>query len=229
MTDQEADAPDEAADPDETQDDAEEHFDTPIDDTDDEQPVEAPVEAPAPPPTDMALERAARDGEKQWTQAQKRLKTIWGAEAENFVPCPLCLDQHKGFIDVRHSGQLPEELAQVILQFIRGAQQVEYLNDPQHSTCPACGGHGKVVSGSKVPGKELLTCPACAGYGFVPPPGKGAPQNGAVEVFVPAVDAPVSDMPQPEQDAWGSPHYLPDGSENPNYGKMPSYRNPAFP
>jgi hypothetical protein len=45
----------------------------------------------------------------------------------------------------------------------------------------------------------------------------------------------VYDLPSEEplvtdgNDVWGSPKLLPDGQENPNYGKMPQYKNPTLP
>jgi hypothetical protein len=35
--------------------------------------------------------------------------------------------------------------------------------------------------------------------------------------------------PAADSDPWGSPRLLHDGQPNPNYGRMPQYRDPNFP
>ena len=69
----------------------------------------------------------------------------------------------------------------------------------------------------------------CGGDGFQLQGGRPAQaQNGSeaeVQYNLPN-EAPLVDD---GTDVWGSPKILPDGMENPNYGKMPQYKNPTLP
>jgi hypothetical protein len=55
-----------------------------------------------------------------------------------------------------------------------------------------------------------------------------APSNGQADPV--AFDLPSEEpLVTDGTDVWGSPKLLPDGQENPNYGKMPQYKNPTLP
>jgi hypothetical protein len=78
-------------------------------------------------------------------------------------------------------------------------------------------------------GKGQVKCLRCKGQGFVGDaelPSIEAPpaSNGEVEFpdeTQPAITADV--------DPNGSPRYLPDGQENPNFGKWPQFKDPTLP
>jgi hypothetical protein len=194
-----------------------------------------PVEPePEPEPearseTDIEMEKRAAAGEKKSRSNEKALRSIFDAESEYLFRCPLCPDQHAGLIDIRFAGMLPDENAEAVLSYVRGAEQVRYKQASNVSECPSCDGNGKVLSGSKVAGKDLIVCVSCKGFGFVPPP--GTTENGRVEpALVPVgVGADEGPLENADVDIWGSPHYLADGQENSNYGKMPQYKDPRLP
>lgn len=149
--------------------------------------------------------------------------------ADDLTPCPLCPELHPGFVDVNDAGRLPAEVVQVVELFLGRQQEAEYRSNAETKACDGCDGLGKVKSGSKVANYALLTCPQCQGTGFYPPP------NGAV----PTAPPPVKDgngnlvetfrAEQTNEDPWGSPRLLANGTENPNYGRMPQYKDATLP
>jgi rubrerythrin len=190
---------------------------------------EPPDEPVARSESEIELEKRRTVAERKWRDHEKRLRAIYQEESEYLYPCPLCPDQHRGLIDIRFAGMVPDELADAVYAYVRGSEQVKYLPAQNVAECADCGGNGKVLSGSKVAGKDLIVCVRCKGYGFYPP--LGASENGSVEpVLVPvgggADEGPLSNE---DLDVWGSPHYLADGQENSNYGKMPQYKDPRLP
>ena len=54
---------------------------------------------------------------------------------------------------------------------------------------------------------------------------------GSPALMIAAAAAPSAEGPAvvADADAWGSPRLLADGQENPNYGRMPQYKDPAYP
>jgi len=224
--------------------------DVPFEDPDDPEGAAAPEEAPAAPPADETDPRII-DSQKKWGNFEKAVRAIWGDYADNLMECPVCFTSHKGLIDLNDRGQYPEEVLSAVTEYMRGAAQIEYRQDPQTRTCSTCNGSGKTLTGSGVESHKLRTCPECKGYGYVPPPIPGqtgyntasgvsgggiglAQENGAGVTFDPVsgeVLTPGAEEPEPPADAdiWGSPRLLPDGQENPNYGKMPQYKVPTLP
>jgi hypothetical protein len=57
-------------------------------------------------------------------------------------------------------------------------------------------------------------------------PSEAPPQNGVPEVEFPDDTGP---LVVADADAWGSPRLLDDGQENPNYGRMPQYKDKSLP
>jgi rubrerythrin len=190
---------------------------------------EPPDEPVARSENELQLERRRVTAEKKWAQHEKRVREIYAEESEYLYPCPLCPDQHRGLIDIRFAGMVPDELADAVYAYVRGSEQVKYRQAQNVAECPVCGGNGKVLSGSKVAGKDLITCVSCKGFGYVPPPSmdrNGNVEEALVPVAVGGEGEPVSNE---DIDIWGSPHWLADGQENSNYGKMPQYKDPRLP
>lgn len=69
-----------------------------------------------------------------------------------------------------------------------GFNSIELLADTHSHRCEDCGGHGRVHTGSLVPGNETRTCDSCRGTGF-------------------QTDSPVATIPQPETEPQ-VPHIL---------------------
>ena len=108
-----------------------------------------------------------------------------------------------------------------VMRFLGFATEQEYAASQTVRACGACEAKGKVSTGSTVAGHETITCPTCKGYGYTPPPNAAqtAPAGAEVVPFAPTAAVPLA--PQDDIDEWGEPLILPDGRENPNYGKMP--------
>jgi hypothetical protein len=108
-------------------------------------------------------------------------------------------------------------------------QEADYPASPDVRRCGKCDGLGKVATGSRVPKWTTISCGDCRGHGFVPPPGMVANGSGPPERVVVAVGAGDQSGPPADADPWGSPRLLPDGQENPNYGRMPQYKAAELP
>jgi hypothetical protein len=182
---------------------------------------------------------------------KRRVEELLGDDFGSLVPCELCSFDIPGFhwpaeIQTPISDQ-HERLLRVLIE----PAAPEYREASNVHQCPDCAGWGKVNSGSRIASHTTVTCPACKGYGYVPPPvpgqsnyaqasgvqGAGIGQvatNGAGVTFD-TVSGEVVDTgaeepePTPDADIWGSPRLLPDGQENPNYGKMPQYKSRELP
>jgi hypothetical protein len=174
-------------------------------------------------------ERASKEAEKYWKTAGPNILSKWGAYGQKyFFECPLCPTQHKGFIDQNLLGRIPDQQQTLVKRVLGITAEIEYVQDEETRTCPRCEGYGQTSTGSKVPTQLKHTCSLCAGYGFVPPPSGTAhpspsgalPDNGTSPVLAP----PVDDFGKPDVDNWQEPRILPDGRENPNYGRQPSFK-----
>jgi hypothetical protein len=116
-----------------------------------------------------------------------------------------------------------------LLRVLREPAAPEYRLASQVRECDHCSGWGKVLSGSKVASHELVTCPSCKGYGYVPPPVPSDNGYSSAAQVDPGNMGGDESEPPADSDIWGSPRLLPDGQENPNYGKMPQYKIASLP
>lgn len=189
----------------------------------DEQPEQPQPQAPPQPgQTPEALERRARSAETRFATYARAIRGLYEDEAENLLDCPLCPTFHKGMIDARFAGQLPEDVVDAVKFYLGFAREQGYESSTLHQACAQCGGKGKVKTGSTVPGHETISCPDCKGYGYMPPP---AATQGNVVKLVPEQAQETNDqvLQSPDDtDEWGEPRILPDGRENPNFGRMPN-------
>ncbi len=189
--------------------------------------VEAPeeIETPEAPAaqgmTAEEAEAAFKKIEAGFKAYSRKVGDAFGDEAVDLLPCPVCSDTVPGFVNKHAVGQFPDEVRRQVMRFLGFATAQEYAPSQTVRACGPCEGKGKVTTGSTVAGHEAVVCPSCTGYGYVPPPTVGAATvaGGEVVPFAPAPLAPVG--PQEDVDEWGEPLVLPDGRENPNYGKMP--------
>lgn len=190
---------------------------------------EAEAEDEPEPAAPQGLSEAQlREIDRKATQAYdaytKKLNTLLGDAADDLTPCPLCAGAFPAFVYVEQAGRVPPEVVRVVQDYLGFATEIEYAPDPTTRECATCHGEGKTATGSKVATQKTRSCPTCKGYGYEPPPGGQA--NGHVTLG--GVGAPRIDAPEPpiadDRDAWGEPRILPDGRENPNYGKMPQFK-----
>lgn len=188
-------------------------------------------EQPPPPsgPSEEQLESRAREGEKSWNRQKPRIATLYGDDFQHLLECPLCPDFHKGFVDARFAGLVPDEIVRSIQMYLGIQREREYKQGTAYRRCDACEGYGKVQTGSNVPGRETVQCPTCHGLGYEGPPVQApAAHDGMTAPVLAAVpEGPPED--QADRDNWGEPRILPDGRENPNYGKWPQFKIPVEP
>jgi len=159
----------------------------------------------------------------------RRVEELLGEDFEALVPCELCSFDIPGFHWPAEMQTPISEQHDRLLRVLREPSAPEYRPATQVRQCGDCEGYGKVLSGSKLPQHATVTCPACKGYGYIPPPVPGA--NGVVTAPVAPLEQAQEEEPEAPADAdiWGSPRLLPDGQENPNYGKMPQYKIASLP
>ena len=143
--------------------------------------------------------------------------------ANELLRCPLCPDNFPGFVLLADAGRLPDENKKAVLSFVGLNVEQDYKPDPFLNICTVCDGHGFTARPSKVAGKEKRVCPACKGQGDDLIATDEAPQvtNGRAEEAFTLADP--ADAKPDDSDNWGQPRILPDGRENPNYGRMPQY------
>jgi hypothetical protein len=191
---------------------------------DDEPEAEAEAEPVAQGLTPEEVEKRYAKAERATVAYAKRIGEALGDLADDLTPCPLCPDVHKGFVNVSDAGRVPDPVKDVVMLYLGFATEAEYVPSPSHHVCTACEGLGKVKSGSRVAQWEALTCPACKGYGFVPPPGAEnvVDVSGATVLPLHGPDSPAGGGT--DRDPSGEPRLLPDGRENPNFGKWPQFK-----
>jgi hypothetical protein len=197
-------------------------------DEDGEDGEDAAVAAPAAPTgagmTEQEAEKIRKAAEGDWERFKARTVARWKGEGANLLDCPLCLDGHKGLVDVRDAGQYPKAIVDNVMSFLGLAREQDYKQSQSHNACSFCDANGKVATGSHVPEFTTVTCPECKGYGYTPPP----TGNGTVTQISSAPSAASAGVPDDIQtgeiDNWGELRTLPDGRPNPNFGKQPSFK-----
>lgn len=200
---------------------------TPSEDEDEGESTPEPAEAEnaAQAMSDIEREKAYKRVEQSYNTYVRAVGKNLEEDANDLIPCLLCSSTpHPAFLNTNSAGRVPAEIVDGVKLYLGFAREVEYRQSSQHRTCDLCDGEGQVNTGSHVAQWKSLPCPACKGYGFVPPPGQ--PVNGAdaqanVETFT------LSNPPIPslvDTDPSGEPRLLPDGRENPNFGKWPQFK-----
>jgi len=205
----------------------------PGEDDDDDEDEEEPADEPEPLPLE-ASSQAEIEGKmkKLATSAQtwrRRIADVLGEDAQHLVPCELCEPDMPGFHWPAALDMPRDETHLRLLEVLRSPAAPDYVADPRHRQCDACQGWGKVKTGSKVPGQEIGTCGPCIGFGFVPPPCVNV-ATGEIDASADGPAASPADFgPPADTDPWGSPRQMPDGQLNPNYGRMPQYKDTTLP
>lgn len=175
-------------------------------------------------PSDEVWELRFKKADTAFKNYSRRITEIWEDEAPNLIPFGLSPSAPPGFIDPRDAGQLPEDTKRTIMQFVGIASEVQYQPDGSVAQCPRCGGEGKTNTGSNVPKWKTRDCSHCKGYGFYPPPTVAGSNGTSLELIEQEFGPRGEAIAEPDTDAWGEPRILPDGRENPNYGKMPQFK-----
>jgi len=202
-----------------------------------EQADDEPDEQPEPEPTPADPQPESPDDRKRQRDAERTVKTYatkilghFADQAEHLTDCPLCGGtQWPGFVHIGDAGRMPADVKNAVMAFLGYAAERDYPSVPDFFTCDACDGEGKVATGSKVPGKTTRDCPRCLGQGYRQ--SATSAENGTAHILPAVIDAALvpSGAGVPDTDPSGEPRLLPDGRENPNYGKWPQYKVPVEP
>jgi hypothetical protein len=179
--------------------------------------------------TPQQREQQRKKLDQSATTWRNRVSQVLGEEAQFLVPCELCDPTIPGFHWPADLEQPRDELHARLIEVLKRGTGPGYVKDPDTEQCDRCKGEGKTETGSNVPGQEYRACTKCKATGFVILRGvTSAAENGAEgpQPILAAVGAPtvVADA-----DPWGSPRILEDGRENPNYGRMPQFKDPGLP
>ena len=179
--------------------------------------------------TEAELEEKRRKLAASATTWRNRVSAVLGEEAQFLVPCELCEPDIPGFHFPAEVMQPANETHARLLEVLRSPEGPDYRDARDVRQCEFCSGWGKVKTGSRKAFNETVDCTACGGYGYVPPPSAGA---AGVVVAHPAESGQVEedhDVFTNPSTGRVSPRLLADGQPNPNYGRMPQYKDPAYP
>lgn len=149
--------------------------------------VDGPAEARTPDPERIRdiVEREAAEAEAD-TDAEADAAAIEAADPQLDGPAMM-----RAFaVNLIEGGLL--DIQQLLDLFGELVAQVQPFKDsPRHGTCPDCDGWGKVFSGSKLDGLDVIDCGRCNGQGYL-----------AAELLAPTSPAPpVVDPSTPPQAA----------------------------
>jgi hypothetical protein len=176
------------------------------------------------------LEKVRKKLDASATTWRNRVSQLLGEEAQMLVVCELCDPLLPGFHFPAELEQPRDALHARLLDVLRAPLAPEYQEDPYTRLCSTCNGYGMTKTRSLVPGKTERVCPTCQGKGFqaLNEAPVAQPTNEQVEEI--QYELP-NDQPLvvDDKDAWGSPKILESGMENPNWGRMPQYKDPTLP
>jgi hypothetical protein len=189
----------------------------------------APDEAPAARGlTEQEIEKQYRALEKEQTRHAGAITRIMGDEAPELVACPFCEPELGGYLRMESLEHPRDEMHEAMIAVLKKPAQVSYREAPHSVQCHDCDGLGKVLSGSRVPGNETIACPTCSGAGNLV---KGGTPSPVGTIYPTSEYVPSGLLHEPleeERDEFGSPALLPDGRDNPNYGKTMRHKDPTI-
>lgn len=177
-----------------------------------------------PSETPESIEKRSRSAEQRFARYGKGIEELYADTEARLYECPLCPSQHKGYVDLNFAGLIPDEIADAVKGYLGMARPIAYKPSPRYRTCPECDGEGKVATGSHVPDKQTAQCEGCQGRGYESTTGQPI-SNGHTGLTGPTVENfEQAFTSNDEVDSWGEPRLLPDGRENPNFGRMPNHK-----
>ena len=109
-------------------------------------------EADAEPSSNLNVDKALAQMEKENTRHAAAVARIMGADFELVYPCPTCQDFAAGFTFTP-----PDETPAM--------QHV-----PEFQRCEKCAGHGQVLTGALPSATVATTCRGCSGQGYIEVP-----------------------------------------------------------
>jgi hypothetical protein len=196
---------------------------------DDDAPDAAQAAVETPPSTQADIEGKLKKIATSAQTFRRRVDDLLGEDAQHLVACELCEPEIPGFHWPAELAQPRDETHARLLDVLRSPAAPDYVAASGMRTCEVCQGWGKVKTGSRVAGQEITACPTCRAFGYVPPPGSVQGEVFTADGDGGSVNAPTDFGPQADADPWGSPRVMPDGQLNPNYGRMPQYKDDSLP
>lgn len=160
-------------------------------DDDEEAPGEAaPVESSAK--SEKEIEKRKVSLQRENLRHVNRVQEIMQDDAADLIPCPVCVgdDLIQGWVYPPDVKEPTEEQVSRIRQFAGMPDYTNFKHVTWAQTCGTCGGFGKVVTGSKVSGREVTGCLDCNEAGWVNTRTHSAITNGDVPAEVPTVTGP---------------------------------------
>lgn len=174
--------------------------------------------AEPPSPSEPPLSDEDREQAKKLATAAKaytkKVIDILGDDLSGWIGCELCGAYFPG---LRAPVGLPGEVA-AQLRILLGMPSMDNFHDGEGAQeCPACGGYGKVKTGSRVERFATMTCRRCRGTGaLLDGAALGAGEHEHDHPQVPGEQLEELE-PAPDADPWGRP------KGDPLYGVMPGY------
>jgi|SRR5579859_1372722 len=144
-----------------------EHDDDDDEDDDDTADDDEPREDENAPLSEKEREKRWQKIDAEKVRHAKRLGEIMGDDATQLIPCPVCMDGMHGWIFPPEVAPLDDTAIARIRQVIGLPDLTTFMDDPEARRCDACGGLGKVKTGSNVPGYEVRECGKCLSKGWV--------------------------------------------------------------
>ena len=150
-----------------------EHVETPEPETPEQEPDEdededeTPAPEPEPEPaglTEKQIEARFSKLDSENQRHAKRIGEILEEDANDLLQCPLCSSFIAGFI---LNAPVADEPRAATLGFLGVENAAELEHAADKGECPECKGSGRVVTGSKVHGYDVLDCATCDGFGYV--------------------------------------------------------------
>lgn len=173
-----------------------------------QEPVQEPAEAPQGP-SEAQMEQQGKDLDRAARAYTDKLVKALGDDLGGWHPCPLCADGYPGIrLPVMPS---PDALAAVKAE-IGEPVDPPLQDDPYSQRCDKCDGWGKVLTGSKVPGRTTAVCADCNGDGWKSTDerrkqGHVLAANGATLTVVPEASGLPGELP-PEAEALKALGYI---------------------
>lgn len=181
---------------------------------------------PEPEPSfgmdEREFEKAAKTLERAVTAYRTKVEAFIETTGQPLVPNKVDLDYLPGYVFHPDARPLEEEQAQFARILLGDPLEPPFPQAPDTHTCDTCQGWGRVKTGSKVSGQQLVNCERCAGHGWI---GSRTYDSitPALSIVGDDTNAPVlTEEEEAGLDVWGTPR------NHPDWGKSPQYRSPNW-